>query len=108
MRRGGQKDAAPLPAEPPQALNYGTQRPHVPNYLVQSILCTLFCCMPFGIVAIVYAAGVNAKLGAGDYAGAQHSSRLARNWCLASFLCVLVGGLAYFGFMILLGVAGTL
>src|SRR5882724_11600119 len=26
----------------------------VPNYLVQSILCTLCCCLPFGIVAIVY------------------------------------------------------
>ena len=34
----------------------------VPNYLVQSILVTLFCCLPFGIVAIVYAAQVNGKL----------------------------------------------
>lgn len=100
MRRGGQKDAAPLPAEPPQSLYYGAQPPRVPNYLVHSILCTLFCCMPFGVVAIVYAAGVNTKLAAGDYAGAQRSSRSAQNWFLTSVFCGLVGGLAYFGFMI--------
>ena len=41
---------------------------HVANHLVFAILATLFCCMPFGIVAIVYAAQVNGKLGGGDYA----------------------------------------
>ena len=34
----------------------------VPNYLVQAILTTIFCCLPFGIVAIVFAAQVNGKL----------------------------------------------
>ena len=40
---------------------------NIPNYLVQAILTTLFCCLPFGIVAIVYAAQVNTKIEAGDY-----------------------------------------
>src|SRR5438093_12052328 len=31
----------------------------VPNYLIQAILVTLCCCLPFGIPAIVYAAQVN-------------------------------------------------
>ena len=53
----------------------------VPNYLAQSILVTLFCCLPFGIPAIVYAAQVNGKLQAGDVAGAQASSRKAKMWC---------------------------
>ena len=29
------------------------------TYLVRAILVTVFCCLPFGIVAIVYAAQVN-------------------------------------------------
>ncbi|MFZ3275199.1 MAG: CD225/dispanin family protein, partial [Lutibacter sp.] len=40
------------------------------NYLIESILVTIFCCLPFGIVGIVFAAQVNAKFDAGDYEGA--------------------------------------
>jgi hypothetical protein len=64
------------PATPPAS---------VPNYLVQAILCTLCCCLPFGIVAIVYAAQVNGKLQAGDYAGALEASGKAKLWCWIAF-----------------------
>ena len=57
----------------------------VPNYLVQAILVTLFCCLPFGIVSIVYAAQVNSKSQAGDYQGALESSQKAKKWCWVSF-----------------------
>jgi len=57
----------------------------VPNYLVQAILTTIFCCLPLGIVSIVYAAQVNGKVVAGDRAGALESSRLARMWAWISF-----------------------
>ena len=63
----------------------GVYLPHVPNYLVQSILVTLFCCQPFGIVSIVYAAQVNGKLAGGDYDGAVETSKKARMWCWISF-----------------------
>jgi hypothetical protein len=66
----------------------------VPNYLVPAILTTLFCCLPFGIVSIVYAAQVNGKLQAGDRAGALESSRKARMWAWISFgtgLVLIVG-----------------
>ena len=63
----------------------GVPLPSVPNYLVQSILVTLFCCVPFGIVSIVYAAQVNGKLAGGDYAGAVETSKKARMWCWISF-----------------------
>ncbi len=62
----------------------------IPNYLVQAILCTLFCCLPFGVVSIVYAAQVNGKVAAGDYLGAQSASNSARTWCWVSFWCGLV------------------
>lgn len=40
------------------------------NYLALSIVTTLFCCQILGIVALIYAAQVNSKFIAGDYAGA--------------------------------------
>ncbi|NEO63885.1 MAG: CD225/dispanin family protein [Moorea sp. SIO4G2] len=58
----------------------------VPNYLPQAILVTLFCCFPFGIVAIVYAAQVNTKLQAADYEGAVTASDNAKKWCWISFI----------------------
>jgi hypothetical protein len=53
--------------------------------LVQSILVTLFCCLPCGIVAIVYAAQVNGKVAAGDIAGAMNSSQKAKTWSWVAF-----------------------
>ena len=73
-----------------------THHRHVPNYLVQAILCTLFCCVPFGIVAIVFAAQVNPKLSAGDYRGATIASANARTWCWASFWCGLAAVVLWF------------
>ena len=57
----------------------------VPTYLVQAILATLFCCQPFGIVSIVYAAQVSNKLTSGDFTGAVDSSQKAKMWCWIAF-----------------------
>lgn len=67
----------------------------IPNYLVQSILVTLCCCLPFGVVGIVYAAQVNSKLAAGDIAGAQLASKNAKMWSAIGFGLGLLGALAY-------------
>lgn len=64
----------------------GTPVPHFPvppkidNYLVPAILVTLCCCLPGGVVAIVYAAQVNSKLAAGDVEGARNAARNAKMW----------------------------
>lgn len=57
----------------------------IPNYLWQSIAVTLCCCLPFGIVAIVYAAQVKTKATVGDIAGAQDASSKAKMWCWIGF-----------------------
>jgi Interferon-induced transmembrane protein/zinc-ribbon domain len=67
----------------------------IPNYMVQSILATLFCCVPFGIVSIVYAAKVNTLVSSGDLSGAREASGKARMWCWISFGVGLAVGLLY-------------
>ena len=62
--------------------------PYVPNHLVLAILVTIFGCLPFGIVAIVYAAQVNRRLDAGDYEGAKRASEWARAWAIISVIPV--------------------
>lgn len=57
----------------------------ISNYLVQSILVTIFCCLPLGIPAIVYAAQVNGKVQAGDIPGAMRASKLAKTWSWWAF-----------------------
>ncbi len=74
---------------------------HVPNYLVPAILVTVFCCLPFGIVSIVYAAQVNSKLDAGDVPGAMQASNNARTWMWVSFGVGLFAVVGYGTFLFL-------
>ena len=60
------------------------QGEYVPNNLVWAILTTLFCCMPLGIVSIVYAAKVDGLRAAGNIAAARDAADSARNWALVS------------------------
>ena len=72
----------------------------IPNYLVQAILVTFCCCLPFGIPAIVFAAQVDGKAASGDIAGARDSSKNAKLWCWIAFaLGATING-AYCAFMI--------
>jgi hypothetical protein len=89
--RSLQPGATPLPTTG-VVLPPGTT---VPNYLVFAILATVFCCLPLGIPAIVYAAQVNGKLQAGDLAGAQMASKNAKMWCWISAGAGLLVGVLY-------------
>ena len=51
--------------------------------------------MPFGVVAIVYAAQVDGKYAAGDYQGAVDSASKAKTWCWVSFGIGIVSWIAY-------------
>jgi hypothetical protein len=68
-----------------QPVEAGAAPERIPNYLAQSILVTLLCCLPLGIPAIVFAAQVNGKIQAGDVTGARDASRKAKMWCWWAF-----------------------
>lgn len=65
------------------------------NYLVWSILITLFCCLIGGIVAIVYSSKVNSCWDKGDYQGAYENSKNAKTWCIVSVCIGLVTNVVY-------------
>ncbi len=60
------------------------------NYLVESILVTIFCCLPLGIVGIVHASKVNGFYDSGDVANAEKSSAEAYKWVKLAFIIGLV------------------
>ena len=71
------------------------------DYLVQSILVTLCCCLIGGIISIVYAAQVNSKWAAGDSAGALAASENAKMWCWLSFGIGIVTNLIAIGIQVM-------
>jgi hypothetical protein len=69
------------------------------NNLVWAILSTLFCCIPAGVVSIVYAARVDGAWNRGEYAVAKDASDKARTWAIVSAGVGLVLGVAWFIFV---------
>ncbi|MCE7994934.1 MAG: CD225/dispanin family protein [Roseivirga sp.] len=66
------------------------QRP--PNYLAVAIITTILCCLPAGIVSIVYSTKVNTEYDSGNYNAAESASKSAKTWAIVS---AAVAGLLY-------------
>lgn len=65
------------------------------TWLVESILVTLFCCLPFGIVGIVNAAKVNSLYASGNIEAAQQASATAAKWTKIGFIVGIVVIIVY-------------
>ena len=91
-------------------MDYQNQQPYQPNYaqgqrppkpdnhLVWAILSTIFCCLPLGIVSIVYSAKVDGQYNAGDFIGAQDSANKAKKFAMWA----AIGGVIFVVLYILL------
>ena len=73
-------------------------------YLVLSIISTVCCCLPFGIVGIVFSVKINSALNAGNYEEAAQNAKMAKIWTIVSFVVGLVVGILYFMFGIIEGI----
>ncbi len=90
-----------IPPPPPGYQSYGAPNggisgPKPSNYLVWSILSTLFCCLPLGVASIVFAAQVDGKYNSGDYAGAVEASAKAKKFAIWAALVGVVVVALYF------------
>lgn len=71
------------------------------TWLVESILATLFCCLPFGLVGLIKAANVGTLYQAGKYAEAVVASQEAGKWTKISIAVGIILGLLYLAFWII-------
>ena len=106
-----------------QDLNYGQQNqgyyqqnnfngmPQKPvnwvPYLILSIISTLCCCLPFGVVGIVFSAKINSAMMAGNLEEAQNNAKMARIWIIVSFAIGILTWLIYMVLIVTGAVSGS-
>ncbi|XP_029618367.1 proline rich transmembrane protein 1B [Salmo trutta] len=89
----------PSPSYPPYTIYMsspplGDERPPLPkDYMVESLLVTIFCCLMSGLIALLYSYETRAALARGDMREAERASQKARLLVLFSlmfgvFVCV--------------------
>lgn len=91
----------PTPIPPVQPTNI---RPK--NWLVESIVATIICCVPFGIAGIVNANKVDSRYNAGDFEGALKASKEAGKWTKIAFIVGIVVYALYFIYALTLTPSG--
>lgn len=64
--------------------------PCPPNYLVWTVLVTVLCCVPLGVVSLIYSSQVKTKYNAGDIEGAKKASSRAELWLILAFVLGLI------------------
>lgn len=64
--------------------------------LALAIISTLCCCMPLGIVSIIYAAQASSAFSTGNYEKAQNDAGIAKKWAIASIITGAVLNILFF------------
>lgn len=106
---GGLNAGPPMPPPPiPAAMSVPSANPYagtpepIDNKLVPAILVTLFCCLPFGVAAIIQSSQVNTLLAQGNRAAALEASRKA-----SDYIGYGVGAGLLFAFLYILAIAAA-
>lgn len=93
---------APAPAQPE------APKECPPTHLAKAIIFTLICCWPFGIPAIVNAAGVQNAFLSGKYDLAEQKSKNANKWCNVTLIVGIVFWLLYIALVVILVLTGAI
>lgn len=77
------------------------------NNLVWAILCTVMCCMPLGIVAIIKATKVNTLWYQGDHEGARQAAADAKKYSIWGAVSVGIFLILYLVLMVIFGIGAS-
>lgn len=77
-----------------------SNEPAPSSNMVWAILSTILCCLPFGIVAIIYASKVDSMWAAGQFDAARDAARKAMNWSIAAAVSAVVVSVIYIIFWV--------
>lgn len=77
------------------------------RYTVWAILALLFCCLPTGIVALIYDTKIPSRFEAGDIAGSRRAGNTALAWIIISVILGMAGYLFLLAGMIRSASAGN-
>jgi hypothetical protein len=84
----------------------------VPNNLVLAIIASavslIFCCLPHGLVSLIFALQVDKKAQAGDIQGATNAARQAKMWAWISIIVTAVWFLVSLIFGVLGGILSAI
>lgn len=94
------------PLNKPDATHDSYNEPPPKTWLVESILATLFCCLPFGVIGIIYAAKVETDWYAGRKEMALNDSRMAKTWTMAAFFSAIAGVVLYILYIVFAALIG--
>lgn len=93
----------PQPDLPPAFHGFApVQTPDVPDYFIWSLLETLLCCLPIGVVALIFSCKANSAKSAGEYAAAQKNADRAKITLLFGLCGAVLYVIAVIGIMIAL------
>lgn len=98
----GNGSANPQPATAEYVPN---THPEIKTHLVGSILVTLFCCMPLGVIAIINASRVSGLIAANRLNEAYETSQKAATWMWWGFGLGIVAQLIGIAIHIIIGIA---
>ena len=92
----------PLPPQEPPVVETPPLKPS--NWLWQSIVATILCCLPFGVAGILFAVKVDSLYFKGQYAESERMAQKAKMWTLVAF----GAGLVYVILWIIMAYTGNL
>lgn len=78
--------AATIPPMPNNHPETEEQHPMPKTYLIWAVIMTVICCLPAGIIAIIFSSQVSSRYYAGDLAGAEKASERAQIWIIVAFV----------------------
>jgi ABC-type Fe3+ transport system permease subunit len=64
---------------------------NLPLAIIATVVSVLFCCLPHGLISLIFALQVNKKAAAGDTQGALNAAKQAKTWAIVSIIVAVIG-----------------